>query len=60
MINITQEERERCRSEIPFLRETLEKELEKTRVQLEAAPLETVRILQGKIANLRDIIELLN
>lgn len=59
MINIKQEEKERCKSDPIFLLSVLEKELGNVRDDLEMMPLERIAKLQGRADCLRDVINLL-
>jgi hypothetical protein len=59
MINISKEEKERCKTDPLFLREKLEKELEHIKNMLLSSPLDKVLSLQGRASALQDVITML-
>ena len=59
MINLSTEEKERCKSDLSFLKKVLNRELENARDHLEAVPVEKAPLFQGRAKALRDIINLL-
>ena len=59
MINLNQDQRVRVKADTQYLRQMLEDEVHKMHSNLESCPLDKVLWFQGRIAALKDVIELL-